>query len=53
LDDDHQEAAGRRLLTAFADDRRVTLGGNPVANHEISKTIEDDLRRAELPAGGR
>src|SRR5262249_17320475 len=29
---------------------RVTLGGNPVANHEISKTIEDDLRRAELLA---
>jgi hypothetical protein len=50
LDDDQQEEAGRRLLTAFADDRQVTLGGNPVANHEISKTIEDDLRRAELLA---
>ncbi len=50
LDDRQQEEAGRRLLGAFANDRRVTLGGNPVANHEISKTIEDDLRRAELLA---
>ena len=44
LDDQAQEDAGKRLLAAFADDPRVTLGGNPVANHEISKTIEDDLR---------
>jgi putative drug exporter of the RND superfamily len=50
LDDRQQEDAGERLLGAFAGDRRVTLGGNPVANHEISKTIEDDLRRAELLA---
>lgn len=50
LDDEQQEEAGKRLLTAFADDPSVTLGGNPVANHEISKTIEDDLRRAELLA---
>jgi uncharacterized membrane protein YdfJ with MMPL/SSD domain len=38
------------LLAAFAGDPQVTLGGNPVANHEISTTIEDDLRRAELLA---
>jgi RND superfamily putative drug exporter len=50
LDDQAQEDAGKRLLSAFADDPQVTLGGNPVANHEISKTIEDDLRRAELLA---
>jgi uncharacterized membrane protein YdfJ with MMPL/SSD domain len=50
LDDQQQEEAGARLLAAFAGDRRVTLGGNPVANHEISTTIESDLRRAELLA---
>jgi len=50
LDDTQQEEAGQRLLTAFANDPQVRLGGNPVANHEISKTIEDDLRRAELLA---
>jgi uncharacterized membrane protein YdfJ with MMPL/SSD domain len=50
LDDKQQEEAGTRLLGAFAGDPQVTLGGNPVANHEISKTIEDDLRRAELLA---
>src|SRR5262249_29050238 len=50
LDDKQQEQAGKRLLAAFADDQHVTLGGSPVANEEISKTIEDDLRRAELLA---
>jgi uncharacterized membrane protein YdfJ with MMPL/SSD domain len=50
LDDEQQEQAGQRLLTAFGDDPRVRLGGNPVANHEISTTIEADLRRAELLA---
>jgi uncharacterized membrane protein YdfJ with MMPL/SSD domain len=50
VSDEEQEEAGKRLLAAFAGDRRVTLGGNPVANHEISTTIEDDLRRAELIA---
>jgi RND superfamily putative drug exporter len=50
LSDKQQEEAGKRLLAAFAGDRQVALGGNPVANHEISKTIEDDLRRAELLA---
>jgi putative drug exporter of the RND superfamily len=50
LDDQAQEDAGKRLLAAFAGDRQVTLGGNPIANHEISKKIEDDLRRAELLA---
>src|SRR5262245_3010665 len=37
LSDSQQEDPGRRLLAASAGDRRVTLGGNPVANHEISK----------------
>lgn len=50
LDDEQQEDAGKRLLAAFAGERSVTLGGNPVANHEISTTIENDLRRAELLA---
>jgi uncharacterized membrane protein YdfJ with MMPL/SSD domain len=50
LDDKQQEDAGKRLLADFAGDRSVTLGGNPVANHEISTTIENDLRRAELLA---
>jgi uncharacterized membrane protein YdfJ with MMPL/SSD domain len=50
LDDEQQEEAGKRLLATFADDPRVTLGGSPVANYEISTTIEDDLRRAELLA---
>jgi uncharacterized membrane protein YdfJ with MMPL/SSD domain len=50
LNDKQQEDAGKRLLATFAGDRHVTLGGNPVANHEISNTIEDDLRRAELLA---
>jgi RND superfamily putative drug exporter len=50
LDDQQQERAGQRMLTTFGNDPQVTLGGNPVANHEISKTIEDDLRRAELLA---
>jgi uncharacterized membrane protein YdfJ with MMPL/SSD domain len=50
VDDQEQEDAGKRLLEAFGSDTRVTLGGNPVANHEISTRIEDDLRRAELLA---
>ncbi len=50
LDDEQQEEAGKRLVATFAGDPRVTLGGNPVANHEISTKIEDDLRRAELLA---
>jgi uncharacterized membrane protein YdfJ with MMPL/SSD domain len=50
VDDQAQEDAGKRLLAAFAGDPRVTLGGSPIANHEISQTIEDDLRRAELLA---
>jgi uncharacterized membrane protein YdfJ with MMPL/SSD domain len=50
LDDEQQEEAGKRLLATFAGDPQVTLGGNPVANQEISTTIEDDLRRAELLA---
>jgi uncharacterized membrane protein YdfJ with MMPL/SSD domain len=50
LDDKQQEDAGKRLLAVFAGNRSVTLGGNPVANHEISTTIENDLRRAELLA---
>jgi RND superfamily putative drug exporter len=50
LGDKEQEDAGKRLLAAFAEAPRVTLGGNPVANHEISTTIENDLRRAELLA---
>jgi putative drug exporter of the RND superfamily len=50
LDDKQQEEAGKRLLAAFAGSSRVTLGGNPIANHEISSTIETDLRRAELLA---
>jgi uncharacterized membrane protein YdfJ with MMPL/SSD domain len=50
LDDKEQEEAGSRLLAAFAGDPRVTLGGNPIANDEISTTIEGDLRRAELLA---
>jgi uncharacterized membrane protein YdfJ with MMPL/SSD domain len=50
LDDQQQEEAGKRLVATFAGDPRVTLGGNPVANHEISTKIEDDLRRAELLA---
>jgi uncharacterized membrane protein YdfJ with MMPL/SSD domain len=50
LDDKQQEEAGKRLLATFAGDKQITLGGNPVANHEISKTIEDDLRKAELLA---
>jgi putative drug exporter of the RND superfamily len=50
LNDEEQEEAGKRLLSAFAGDTRITLGGNPVANHEISNTIERDLRRAELLA---
>jgi putative drug exporter of the RND superfamily len=48
LNDKQQEEAGKRLLATFAADTHVTLGGNPVANREISTTIENDLRRAEL-----
>jgi uncharacterized membrane protein YdfJ with MMPL/SSD domain len=50
VDDKAQEEAGSRLLTAFAGEPRVTLGGSPIANDEISHAIEDDLRRAELLA---
>jgi uncharacterized membrane protein YdfJ with MMPL/SSD domain len=50
LDDKQQEEAAKRLLGAFAGDPYVTLGGNPIADQEISKAIEDDLRRAELLA---
>jgi uncharacterized membrane protein YdfJ with MMPL/SSD domain len=50
LDDKAQEDAGERLLSAFGGHPGVTLGGSPIANHEISKAIEDDLRRAELLA---
>ena len=44
--DDEREQAGSAFLAAFADDADVTLGGSPVANHEISQTIEADLRQA-------
>jgi RND superfamily putative drug exporter len=50
LNDQRQEQAAKRLLAVFAGDSGVTLGGNPIANQEISKAIEDDLRRAELLA---
>jgi RND superfamily putative drug exporter len=50
LNDKQQEEAGKRLVDAFAGDSGVVLGGNPIANHEISQTIEDDLRKAELLA---
>jgi uncharacterized membrane protein YdfJ with MMPL/SSD domain len=50
LEDKHQEDAGKRLLASFEGDDHVTLGGNPVANHEISTTIERDLRRSEILA---
>jgi putative drug exporter of the RND superfamily len=50
LNDEQQEEAGKRLLAAFDDEPQVTLGGNPIANEEISTTIENDLRRAELLA---
>jgi uncharacterized membrane protein YdfJ with MMPL/SSD domain len=50
LDDQQQEEAGKRLVATFAGDSRVTVGGNPVANHEITTKIESDLRRAELLA---
>jgi len=50
LNDKLQEEAGSRLIDAFAGDSRVTLGGSPVANYEISKTIDNDLRKAELLA---
>jgi uncharacterized membrane protein YdfJ with MMPL/SSD domain len=50
LDDKQQEETGKRLLASFADNARVTLGGSPIANQEISRTIETDLRRAELLA---
>jgi uncharacterized membrane protein YdfJ with MMPL/SSD domain len=50
LDDKEQEDAGKRLLAAFAGQPHVTLGGSPVANFEISQTIEEDLQRAELLA---
>src|SRR5436190_10117946 len=48
LDDKEAEAAGKRIRATFAGDADVTLGGNPIANSEISETIEHDLRRAEL-----
>jgi RND superfamily putative drug exporter len=50
LEDKQQEEVGKRLLAAFEGDDHVTLGGNPVANHEISTTIERDLRRSEILA---
>jgi uncharacterized membrane protein YdfJ with MMPL/SSD domain len=50
VDDKAQEDAGSRMLAAFAGDPRVTLGGSPIANEEISHAIEDDLQRAELLA---
>lgn len=50
LEDEQQEDVGKRLLAAFEGDDNVTLGGNPVANHEISTTIERDLRRSEILA---
>jgi uncharacterized membrane protein YdfJ with MMPL/SSD domain len=50
LEDKQQEDAGKRLLASFEGDDHVTLGGNPVANHEISTTIERDLRRSEILA---
>jgi putative drug exporter of the RND superfamily len=50
LSDQQQEEAGKRLLARFDGEPRVTLGGNPVANQELSETIESDLRRAELLA---
>jgi hypothetical protein len=36
LEDKQQEDAGKRLLASFEGDDHVTLGGNPVANHEFS-----------------
>lgn len=40
--------AAERLRQTFADDPRVSLGGNPVANIEFAETISEDLARAEL-----
>jgi hypothetical protein len=37
LDDKQQEEAAKRVVSNFADDPHVTLGGNPVANEEISR----------------
>ncbi|MGH2905644.1 MAG: MMPL family transporter [Solirubrobacterales bacterium] len=39
-----------RLTDAFAQNKNVTLGGGQIAQHKVSKTVESDLRRAEMLA---
>ncbi len=43
-------AADDRLPMAFAGQRDVQLGGALIASHSVSKTVESDLRRAEMIA---
>lgn len=42
--------ASDRIVAAFEDADDVLLGGGLIAQHEVSKTVESDLRRAELIA---
>lgn len=39
-----------RLIAKFENSETVTLGGGQIAQHTVSKTVESDLRKAELLA---
>ena len=49
-DEERSEGATRRLLEAFGDEPGVILGGPAVAGRQVAKTVESDLKRAELIA---
>lgn len=49
-DGEDSKAAAERLASAFADDPSVRLGGGAIASRQVTKAIQDDLRRAELIA---
>jgi uncharacterized membrane protein YdfJ with MMPL/SSD domain len=49
-DDDATQDAGERIAAALEDERGVSVGGSAVAQEQINKQVESDLRRAELLA---
>jgi RND superfamily putative drug exporter len=48
--DADDDAVAQRALAAFHGRRDITVGGPAVASHQISRTVQEDLGRAELIA---
>jgi RND superfamily putative drug exporter len=49
-DDRAQQDAARRIADSLADERGVIVGGRAVAESQVNKQVEHDLRTAELYA---